>query len=87
MWRGPGETCRISSATLGSRDAVSAFLTRVVLVVQDKFSVMWTPRNLKLVTLSTAVPLMWIGACSLLCFLKSTINVFVLLTLRERLLS
>ena len=36
---------------------------------------------------STVVPLMWIWACSLLSFLKSTINSFVFLTLRERSLS
>jgi hypothetical protein len=30
-------------------------------------------RNLKLFTFSTAVLSMWIGACSLCCFLKSTI--------------
>jgi hypothetical protein len=38
-------------------------------------------------SLSTAVPSMWIGASPLPCFLKSTINSFVLLRLRERLLS
>lgn len=39
-------------------------------MVHVKLSMMGTPRNLKLLTLSNAVPLMWIGACSLLCFLK-----------------
>jgi hypothetical protein len=49
--------------------------------------VMCMQRNSKLFTFSTAVPSMWIGACSLCCFLKSKIGSFVLLTLRERLFS
>ena len=36
---------------------------------------------------STAVSLMWIGRCSLCCFLKSTIISFVLLMLSESLFS
>uniref|UniRef100_A0AAZ3Q1C2 WH1 domain-containing protein n=1 Tax=Oncorhynchus tshawytscha TaxID=74940 RepID=A0AAZ3Q1C2_ONCTS len=54
---------------------------------QRRLPLMCTPRNLKLSTFSTAVPSMWIGACSLCCFLKSTISLFILLMLRERLLS
>jgi hypothetical protein len=59
----------MSSATLGSRDAV-------VMLVHDESAVMWSLRNLKLVILSTAVPLMWIRVCSVLCFQKSTIQSF-----------
>ena len=47
-------------------------------VDQFSLSVMCTPRNLKLTTLSTTVPSMWIGVCSLCCFLKAIISTFVL---------
>ncbi len=45
---------------------------------------MWNPRNLKLLTRSTGVPLMMMGVCSLFCLLKSTTNSLVLLILSER---
>jgi hypothetical protein len=64
------------------RDSTSQDALDGSAIVFGESSVMWMPR-----TLSTAVLLMWIGACSILCFLKSTINSFVLLALRERLLS
>src|SRR4029434_9154678 len=49
---------------------------------------MFTPRNLKQLTFSTSDPLMCRGACSTSCrLLKSTIISFVLLMLRERLLT
>ena len=54
---------------------------------QVRSSEMWTPRNLKLLTLSTVVPSMLSGACTLLPRLKSTISSLVLLMLRERLLA
>jgi hypothetical protein len=48
---------------------------------------MWTPRNLKLSTFSTTALSMRMGASSVLLFSLSTIISFVLITLRERLLS
>lgn len=45
-------------------------------------SVMWTPRNLKLLTRSTGVPSMMMGVCFLFCLLKSTTSL-VLLMLSE----
>src|SRR4029434_10238615 len=47
---------------------------------------MWTPRNLKLATRSTSVPLIWMGMCVPAFFLKSTISSLVFLVLRARLL-
>lgn len=65
-----------------------AFLTRkVVLRVQERSSVMCTPRNLELLTLSTVVPFMCSGKWSAWILLKSTIITLVLSTLRDRLLS
>src|SRR4029434_5066399 len=59
-----------------------------VLRVQERSSEMWTPRNLKLVTRSTSVPLIQIGVCAPpLVFLKSTMSSLVFLVLRARLLS
>ncbi|KAK0156083.1 hypothetical protein N1851_001364 [Merluccius polli] len=47
---------------------------------------MWVPRNLKLETRSTAMPLMWMGVCvSPFSFLKSTMSSLVLLVLRSKL--
>ncbi|KAK0154530.1 hypothetical protein N1851_003367 [Merluccius polli] len=49
---------------------------------------MWVPRNLKLETRSTAMPLMWMGVCvSPFSFLKSTMSSLVLLVLRSKLLA
>src|SRR4029434_2642736 len=58
-----------------------------VLRVQESSSEMWTPRNLKLATRSTSVPLIQIGVCAPpLVLLKSTINSLVFMVLRARLL-
>ena len=54
---------------------------------QDRLLVIWTPRNLKLSTISTSSPLMQTGACPPLRFLKLVTISFVLLTLRESLFS
>uniref|UniRef100_A0A8C7UQL0 Nitric oxide synthase n=1 Tax=Oncorhynchus mykiss TaxID=8022 RepID=A0A8C7UQL0_ONCMY len=58
------------------RRCCAFFTTLSVWVDHFSLSVMCTPRNF-----STTVPSMWIGGCSLCCFLKSTIISFVLLTL------
>ncbi len=58
-----------------------------VLLVQERSSVMCTPRNFVLLTLSTVAPLMVRGACWVCTLLKSTTISFVLSTFRERLLS
>src|SRR4029434_11169243 len=53
-----------------------------VLRVQERSSEMWTPRNLKLVTRSTSVPLIQIGVCARpLVLLKSTMSSLVFLVL------
>src|SRR4029434_9712811 len=58
-----------------------------VLRVQERSSEMWTPRNLKLATRSTSVPLIQIGVCAPpLVLLKSTISSLVFMVLRARLL-
>ena len=64
------------------RRCCAVFTMLAVWVDQLSLSVMCTPRNLKLTTLSTTVPSMsmWIGGCSLCCFLKSTI---ILMHLRQ----
>src|SRR4029434_6555309 len=56
-----------------------AFLIRVeVLRVQERSSEMWTPRNLKLATRSTSVPLIQIGVCAPpFVLLKSTMSSLV----------
>ncbi len=57
-------------------------------VVHVRSSEMFTPRYLKLLTLSTGVPLIIRGVWGRCClFLKSTISSLVLLTFRERQLS
>ncbi len=57
-------------------------------VVHVRSSEMFTPRYLKLLTLSTGVPLIIRGVYGCCClFLKSTISSLVLLTFRERQLS
>ncbi len=63
-----------------------AFLTWVwICVVHVRSSEMFTPRYLKLLTLSTGVPLIIRGVQGRWClFLKSTISSLVLLTFRER---
>ncbi len=58
-----------------------------VLLVQERSSVMCTPRNLVLLTLSTVAPLMVRGACREYTLLKSTTISFVFSTFRDRLLS
>lgn len=50
-------------------------------------SEIWTPKNLKLLTLSTIVPSIHSGACTFFLHLKFTISSLVLLTFRERLLA
>ncbi len=65
-----------------------AFLeSDVVFRVQVRSSVMCTPRNLVLLTLSTVELSMVSGGWSLEFFLKSITTSFVLLTLRDRLLA
>ncbi len=65
-----------------------AFLaSAAVLLVQERSSVMCTPRNLVLLTLSTVAPLMVRGACWVCTLLKSTTISFIFSTFRERLLS
>ncbi len=60
-------------------------LSDVTLVVQMRTSVMCTPRNLVLPTLSTVEPSMVSGGWSTEFLLKSITTSFVLLTLRDRL--
>lgn len=57
----------------------------VVLVDQVMSSAMCTPRNVVLLTLSTAIPLMVTGGCSLLLLLKSRVIPLLSSTFRERL--
>ncbi len=69
-----------------------AYATKMVAIsspvlVQERSSVMCTPRNLVLLTLSTVAPLMVRGACRECTLLKSTTISFVFSTFRERLLS
>ncbi len=58
-----------------------------VLLVQERSSVMCTPRNLVLLALATVAPLMVRGACLVCTLLKSTTISFVFSTFRERLLT
>ncbi len=58
-----------------------------MLLVQERSSVMCTPRNLVLLTLSTVAPLMVRGSCRECTLLKSPTISFVFFTFRERLLS
>lgn len=62
-------------------------LGRQVMKVQEKFSVMCTPRNLELLTLSKVVPLMCNGEWFNQVLLMSTIISLVLSSLRDRLWS
>ncbi len=62
-------------------------LSDVTLVVQVRSSVMCTPRNVVLPTLSTVKPSMVSGGWSTEFFLKSITTSFVLPTLRDRLLA
>src|SRR4029434_4743783 len=62
------------------------FVSDAELVAQERSSLMCTPRNLVLLTRSTAASMVS-GGCSLWLFLKSTTISFVLLTFSRRLLS
>ena len=62
-------------------------MTVLVFLDHDSLLVMWTPRNLKLSTCSIAAPSKRMGACSVVFFLLSTIISYVLIKLRESLLS
>ena len=57
-----------------------------VLVVQERSSETCTPRNLVLLTLFIAAPLMVRGGCRVCALLKSTTISLVFSTFRERLL-
>ena len=75
-----GRAVAVPGGDTAQQDALCCafFTTLSVWVDQFSLSVMCTPRNLKLTTLSITVPSMWIGGCSLCCLLKSTIISFVL---------
>lgn len=51
----------------------------------DKWLILLTPRNLRVSAIATSPPLMVIGACTPLCFLKSITKSFLFLTARARL--
>jgi len=55
-----------------------------VFLVQSSLLSMWTPRYLFSSTMSTYVPLMEMGFGRVLCFLKSTTNSFIFVTLSCR---
>lgn len=62
------------------------FLTRLEQpVVQVLSTEMWAPRNLKLFTRSTTVPMMWMGVCVSAILLKSTMSSLFISLLGSRL--
>lgn len=69
------------------RHCIAFSATEVELRVKETSSVMWIYRILIFLPLSTVVSLMVRGGRAVLDFLKAIIICFVLLTLRERLLS